>query len=70
MGATTVHIAAVVNGKLDYNSVRRINLGGNNAFELFSKSLLLKNPQLKDKFSYSFLRDIYEKFTSVAIDYK
>jgi actin-related protein len=70
MGATTVHIAAIIAGKVDYNSIRRINIGGNTSFELFGKSLLLKNPQLKDKLTYSFLRDIYERFTSIAIDYR
>lgn len=70
MGATTIHIAAVIAGQVDFGSVRRINIGGNNAFELFGKSLMLKNSQLKDKLTYSFLRDIYEQFTSVAIDYR
>lgn len=59
MGATTIHIAAIIAGKVDFSSVRRINIGGNTAFELFAKSLMLKNMQLKDKFTYSFLRDIY-----------
>ena len=44
-------------------------MGGNNAFELFSRTLLLKNPQLKTKLTYGFLRDIYEKYTQVALDY-
>lgn len=70
MGANTVHELAIVDGKTDYSSVRRINVGGNQSFELFAKTLLLKNPQLKTKLTYGFLRDIYEKFTSVAIDYK
>ena len=63
-------MVAIINGKVDYNSVRRINIGGNNAFELFSKSILLKNNQLKDKLTYGFVREVYEKFTSVAIDYR
>jgi actin-related protein len=70
MGATTIHTAAVVGGKVDFGSVRRLNLGGNTAFELFGKSIMLKNLQLKDKLTYSFLRDIYEQFTSIAIDYR
>jgi actin-related protein len=70
MGANTVHELAIVDGKTDYSSIRRINIGGNQSFELFAKTLLLKNPQLKTKLTYGFLRDIYEKFTSVAIDYK
>lgn len=70
IGATTIHMVAIINGKVDYNSVRRINIGGNNAFELFSKSILLKNNQLKDKLNYGFVRQIYEKYTSVAIDYR
>ena len=32
MGATAVHVVAVIGGKVDYNSVRRLNLGGNNSF--------------------------------------
>ena len=47
MGATSIHVLAVVNGQLQPNSVCRLNLGGTNAFELFSKSILLKNPHLK-----------------------
>ena len=60
----------MVNGKLDPNSVCRINLGGSNAFDLFSKSILLKNPHFKEKLNYSFMRQLYERFTSVAIDYR
>jgi hypothetical protein len=59
MGATTIHIAAIIGGKVDFGSVRRLNIGGNNAFELFGKSLMLKNGQLKDKLTYSFIRDLY-----------
>ena len=32
MGATSIHIAAVIRGKVDFSSVRRVNIGGNNAF--------------------------------------
>ena len=32
MGATTIHIAAIIGGKVDFGSVRRINIGGNAAF--------------------------------------
>lgn len=70
MGATSVHVVAVVSGRVDFSSVRRLNLGGNNAFDLFARSLILKNAQLKDRLTYSFLRDLYERFTSVAIDYR
>jgi hypothetical protein len=54
---------------VQFSSVRRINVGGNNAFELFAKTILLKNPQLKSKLTYTFLRDIYEKYTQIAYDY-
>lgn len=69
-GATSVHVLAIVNGKVDFASVRRLNIGGNNSFELFGRSLLLKSPQLKEKLTYGFLRNIYERFTAVAIDYR
>lgn len=45
-------------------------MGANNAFELFSKSVLLKHPHLKDKLTYSFMRKLFFNFTSVAIDYR
>jgi actin-related protein len=70
MGANCIHVFSVVEGKVSFESVRRLNFGGNIAFDLFAKSLILKNPQLRNKLTYSFLRDIYEKFTSVAIDYR
>lgn len=69
IGANTIHVFCVVEGKIQFSSVRRINVGGNNAFELFSKILLLKNPQLKNKLTYGFLRDVYEKYSQVAYDY-
>lgn len=59
VGATTIHVLAIIKGKVDWGSVRRLNIGGNNAFELFGKSIALKNPQLRDKLTYGFLRDVY-----------
>lgn len=44
-------------------------MGVNNAFELFSKSVILKHPHLKDKLTYSFMRKLFMNFTSVALDY-
>jgi actin-related protein len=70
MGANTTHVFCMNKGSVDWQSVRRINLGGNQSFDMFSKTLLLKNPQLRSRFTYAFLRDIYEKFTCVALDYK
>jgi actin-related protein len=59
MGANTIHVGSVVEGRVEYSSIRRINIGGNTAFELFSRTLLLKNPQLKNKLTYSFMRYLY-----------
>jgi actin-related protein len=47
MGANSIHIAAILGGKVDFSSVRRVNIGGNTAFELFARSILLKNLPLK-----------------------
>lgn len=69
MGANTIHVFSIINGKMDFGSVRRINVGGNNSFEIFAKTLMLKNPQLKSKLTYGFLKDIYEKYTQIAEDY-
>lgn len=59
MGANTIHVFCIINGKTDFSSVRRINVGGNNSFDMFGRTLILKNPQLKNKLTYAFLRDIY-----------
>ena len=32
VGANTIHIFCMIEGRVDYSSVRRINVGGNNAF--------------------------------------
>lgn len=32
MGANTIHVFGIVDGKVEYGSIRRINVGGNNAF--------------------------------------
>ena len=69
-GATSIHVIAVVNGKMQANSVFRLNMGGNTAFDLFGKSILLKNPHLKDRINYTLLRHLYENYTSVAIDFR
>lgn len=70
MGATAIHLLPILKGRIDFRNALRINLGGNNAFELFAKSILLKYPHLREKLTYGFMRHIYEKFTFVAIDYK
>lgn len=59
MGATSTHIFAIIDGKVEWQSVRRINVGGVNSVELFGKTLALKNPQLKNKLNFSFLKDLY-----------
>ena len=47
MGASCIHVFAVEKGRVRYDSVRRINIGGNNAFELFARSVILKHIHLK-----------------------
>lgn len=32
IGANTIHVFCIVEGKVEWRSVRRINVGGNNAF--------------------------------------
>lgn len=59
MGATAIHLLPILKGKIDFRNAQRINLGGNNAFELFYKSILLKHPHLREKLTYSFMRNLY-----------
>lgn len=58
-GANATHIFCMNAGNVDWRSVRRINVGGNQSFDIFSKTLLLKNPQLRNRFTYSYLKDLY-----------
>lgn len=59
IGANATHVFCINKGSVDWRSVRRINLGGNQAFEMFSKTLLLKNPQLRSHLTYPYLRFLY-----------
>lgn len=70
MGANTIHTFAIIKGKVEFSSVRRINVGGSTAFDLFGRTLTLKNPSVKSRLSYKFLRDLYEEYTQIAYDYK
>lgn len=59
MGATAIHVVPILKGKVHFEMIQRLNLGGNNAFEIFSKSILLKHPHLREKLTYGFVRQLY-----------
>lgn len=58
-GAHTTHVIPIIRGRVDYSNIRRLNVGGNNAYEMFSKLITLKNPSVKKYLTNSFLRHLY-----------
>ena len=69
-GGTTTHVIPIIEGKVDYGNIRRMNIGGNNAFDMFCKLVTLKNPSIKKYLTISFLRNMYTTFCEIALDYK
>lgn len=69
-GANSTHIIPIIKGKVDFDSIKRLNFGSYNSFELTGKIITLKNPELKNYLTYPFLKHIYTKFTRVSLDYK
>lgn len=44
LGAAATHVIPVVNGKVDYLAIKRLNVGANNCLEVMGKLVTLKNP--------------------------
>jgi len=70
LGHMTTHIVPVINGEVQMNDIKRINVGGYNSFDLLYKHLNLKYPQFKQKLGQNSVQAIQENLTFVATDYK
>ena len=69
-GATTTHVIPIIKGMVDFDSIKRLNMGGNHAFDTMAKLVTLKNPELKQYLTYPFLKGLYQKEALVSLDYK
>ena len=69
MGASTTHVIPIIKGKVQYKSLKRLNVGGNNMLELITKNLLLRYPHLKYQIKNSFVIALMENYMRCAMDY-
>lgn len=58
-GANTTHVIPIIRGKVDYPNIRRLNLGGNHSYDMFSKLITLKNPSIKKYLTHTFNKHLY-----------
>lgn len=63
------HVVPIINGKINLDKTRRIGIGGFHGNELLTKSMNLRYPDLRAKFTPEIIKDIQEKYTMCAIDY-
>jgi actin-related protein 5 len=65
----TTHVVPILNGRVNLDKTRRIGIGGFHGNELLTKSMNLRYPDLRAKFTPEIIKDIQEKYTMCAIDY-
>jgi actin-related protein 5 len=65
----TTHIIPILNGRVVADKARRINVGGYNINELMTKTLHLKYPDLRMRFTNEVIQEIQEKYTECAKSY-
>jgi actin-related protein 5 len=65
----TTHIVPIIKGRIVLEKVRRINIGGYHCNELMTKTLHLKYPDLRNKFTNEVIQEIQEKYTECAKNY-
>lgn len=64
------HIVPIINGIVDLNKSRRLNIGSEQSRDLLMKSLHLKFPELKTKLTNEVIQNIQEKYTTTALNYE
>ncbi|MCQ2816325.1 MAG: hypothetical protein MJ252_03565 [archaeon] len=64
------HIASIIDGVLDMNKSKRLNIGSDQARDLLMKSLQLKYPEIKTKFTNEVIQNIQENYTETAFNYE
>ena len=65
----TTHIVPILKGRINIDKTRRIGIGGFHNSELLAKSLHLKFPEIRNKFTTEVVQEIHENYTMCAKNY-
>lgn len=66
----TTHIVPVLNGSINYDKSRRISIGGFHVLDLLTKSMHLRHPDLKSKFTNEVVQEIQHNYLTTAKNYR
>jgi len=66
----TTSVIPILNGNMILDKSRRISIGGYHHLELLTKSIHLRFPDFRSKFTNEILQEIQENYTMTAINYK
>jgi len=66
----TTHVVPILNGNMVVDKSRRISIGGYHHLELLTKSIHLRFPDFRNKFTNEILQEIQENYTMTSINYK
>jgi actin-related protein len=70
IGATFTYAIPLMEGKVLFNEIRRINVGTSNIFDYLSKNLVNKYAHIRDKLHILTTQMIYNQYNHCALDYK
>ncbi|XP_061391814.1 actin-related protein 5 [Musca vetustissima] len=68
-GYHTTHVVPILNGQLQHDRVRRLNLGGYQMISYLYRLLQMKYPAHLNAISWTRMEDIFHNHSSVAVDY-
>jgi actin-related protein len=66
----TTHIVPMLNGRINYDKSRRISIGGFHVLDLLTKSMHLRYPDLKNKFTNEVVQEIQHNHLMTAKNYR
>lgn len=69
-GYHTTHVVPIINGILQHDKVRRLNLGGYQMISYLYRLLQMKYPAHLNAISWTRMEDIFHNHSFVALDYK
>ena len=66
----TTHVVPILNGCINYDKSRRISIGGFQVLDLLTKSMHLRYPDLKNKFTNEIVQEIQHNYLTTAKNYR
>ena len=61
IGHSASHIIPIIEGAVQFQDIKRINVGIADCFEIFQKNILIKYPFNKPKITYGLLQVFFNK---------